>query len=140
MSTTVRKNGKAYDSGDVVVAILGEIESETKSFSYSTDQEHQLNHSLANNATSWSMGKITHEATLELYVNAAKKLEKLANGGDLMTLAPFDINVTFTNEFNDIINDTVTCKFMSQGRQITGEMGLAYSYKMFVLGVQYNNV
>lgn len=140
MSTTVRKNGKAYDSGDVVITLLGAIESEVKEISYSTSQEHQLNHSLNNDATSWSMGKVSHESSLTLYLNATRKLEKLAPGGDLMKLAPFDVQVTFVNEFNEIINDTVTMKFMKQGRSVTGDMGLAFQHDMFTLGVQYNNV
>lgn len=134
----VRKNGKAYDSGDVVVSILGVIESEVKSITYETDQEHQLNHSLSNQATSWSRGKISHTAQIELYLNATRKLEQIS-GGDLLAIAPFDINVTFTNEFNEVINDTLTVKFKKVGRQVTGEMGLAYSYELFVLGIEYNN-
>lgn len=139
MSTTVRKNGKAYDSGDVVITIIGAVESEVKSITYSTEQEGQVNHSLNNDGTSWSLGKIKHEAEIELYMNASKKLEKLAPGGDLLKLAPFDINITFVNEFNDIINDTITVKIMSQGRSVTGEMGLAYAHKLMSLGNQYNN-
>ncbi len=139
MSTTVRKNGKAYDSGDAVITLLGAVESEVKSITYSTEQEHQINHSLNNDGTSWSMGKIKHEAEIELYVSASNKLEKLAPGGDLMKLAPFDIHCTLVNEFNAIVNDTITVKFTSQGRAVTGEMGLAFSYKLLALGIQYNN-
>lgn len=135
----VRRNGKAYDSADVVITQLGAVESEVLNCTYSTDQEHKVNHSLSAEATSWSMGKITREGKITLYMNAVRKLEKLA-GGNLLKLAPFDTNVTFVNEFNDIINDTITWKFMSQGRDINGEMGLAQEFTMFVLGVEYNNV
>lgn len=139
MSVTVRKNGKAYDSGDAVVTLLGSVESEVSEIEYSTEQEHQVNHSLNNDATSWSAGKTTHNCTLGLYMNAARKLEKLAPDGDLLKLAPFDINVTYVNEFNEIVNDTITVKFKSQGRQLNGDMGLKYVYQMLCLGVQYNN-
>ena len=136
---TIRKDGKAYDSGDVVVTMLGTVESEVKEISYSTNQEHQVNHSLANDATSWSMGKRTHEGSVTLYMNCAKKLEKLA-GGDLTKLAPFDINVTYVNQFNDVVNDTLVCKFTSMGRQVTGDMGLAFQYNLLVLDISYNNL
>lgn len=135
----VRKNGKAYDSGDVVITMLGTIESEVMEIEYETEQEAQVNHSLNNRATSWSAGKIKDTASIKLYLNASKKLEKLAPGGDLMKLAPFDVNVTFVNEFNDIINDTLTIKITSQGRSVTGEMGLGYQHKLLCLGVDYNN-
>lgn len=134
----VRKNGKAYDSGDVLVNMFGIQEDEVAAISYSTEQEHQVNHSLANRGTSWSMGRISDQGRITLYMNAARKIEKKVDG-DLLKAAPFDINVTFVNEFNEIVNDTVTCKFRSQGREVTGEMGLKYEYDLFVLGVSYNN-
>lgn len=136
---TIRKDGKAYDSGDVIVTLLGAVESEVKEISYSTEQEHQVNHSLANDATNWSMGKRNHSGTITLYMNSAKKLEKLA-GGDITRLAPFDINVTFINPFNEMVNDTLVCKFTNMGRQVTGEMGLEFQYNLLVLDISYNNL
>ena len=132
----IRKNGKAYDSGDVVVSIIGRIESEVKEITYSTEQEHQLNHSLNNRASSWSMGKITHTASVTLYMAAVVALEKKCNG-DLLSLKPFDINVTFTNEYNEVVNDTLTVKFKSQGREVTGEMGLSKQFELFVIDIKY---
>ena len=134
----VRKNGKAYDSGDVVITLLGTVESEVKMISYTTDQEHQLNHSLSNTATSWSMGKIQPEASIELYMNAVSKLEKLA-GGNLMAIAPFDINVSYINDFNDLVNDTLTVKFTNMGRKVDGSMGLSQEFKLLALDIKYNN-
>lgn len=134
----VRKNGKAYDSGDVLVNLFGQQEDEVAEIEYSTEQEHQVNYSLANRGTSWSMGRISDTARIVLHMNAARKIEK-ASGGNLLNVAPFDINITFVNEFNELVNDTVTCKFMNQGRSVTGEMGLKYEYLLFVLGVDYNN-
>lgn len=136
---TIRKDGKAYDSGDVVIAMLGAVESEVSEISYSTEQEHQVNHTLANDATSWSMGKRNHSGTITMMMNCAKKLEKLA-GGDLTRLAPFDINVTYINQFNEPVNDTLVCKFTNMGRQVTGEMGLSFQYNLLVLDVAYNNL
>lgn len=134
----IRKNGKAYDSGDAVINILGQQEDEVVAISYNTRQAHQANKSLANEPTSWSMGEVARDCRVTLYMNAVRKLEKLA-GGDLLRLAPFDINVTFVNEFNEIVNDTISCKFMDQGRDVNGEMGLKREYEMFVLDIDYNN-
>lgn len=134
---TVRKNGKAYDSGDVTCTLLGELETEVKEVGYETDQDHQLNYSLSNSATSWSRGKIMPTGSLTLYMNAARKLENVSNG-DLLSIAPFDTFITFVNEFNDIITDKITWKFKKVGRQVNGEMGLAYQYEMFCLGIEYN--
>lgn len=134
--STVRKNGKAYDSGDVVVTIEGIQVDEVKEITYGTEQEHQLNHSLANDATSWSMGKKTPKASITLYMAAVVAIEKQV-GGDLLRKRPFDIQVSFVNEYNEIVNDTITAKFQSQGRDVTGDMGLAKQFELFVLGINY---
>lgn len=138
VGTTVRKNGKAYDSGDVIVTIDGEVTDEVKEITYSTDQEHQINHSLANRGTSWSQGKITDQASITLYMAAIILIEK-RGGGNLLRIRPFDIQVTFVNEYNEIINDTITCKFQSQGREVTGDMALTKQFDLFVLGINYQS-
>lgn len=133
----VIKDKKAYDSGDVDVFIGGEP-IDIKEITYETEQEHQLNHTLKNSATSWSMGKKTHTASITLMMEDAVVLEKAA-GGDLLAIKPFDINVSFVNDYNEVINDTITAKFMKQGREVTGDMGLNKQYDLFVLDIKYNN-
>lgn len=136
----VIKNGKAYDSGDVTITALGQILDEVVELSYSTNQEHQVNHTLGSNeASSWSRGKITHTASITIMMNGVVALEKAA-GGSLLAIKPFDINVTFADEFNDLVNDTITVKFQDQGRAINGEMGLSQQYNLFTIYNDYNNV
>lgn len=134
----IRRNNKQYDSGDVVVTIFNQQEDEVKEIEYNTTQEHQKNRSLAHEATSWSMGAIDRTARIVLYMSAASKIEKAA-GGDLLKVKPFDINITFLNEYNDIVNDTITVKFQSQGRKIDGSMGLFMEYDLFCLASEFNN-
>lgn len=135
---TVIKNKKAYDSGDVSVFINGAPINITE-ITYETEQEHQLNYTLKNKATSWSQGKISDTCSIGLMMEDVIALEDAANG-DLLKVKPFFINVTFTNEFNKLVNDTILCKFQKQGREVTGDMGLQKTYDMFVLDVEYNNV
>lgn len=132
----IRKGGKAYDSGDVIITMDGVMIDEVKDITYGTDQEHQVNHSLSNDPTSWSMGKITHKSTITLYMAAVVMLEKMS-GGNLLSKRPFDIQVSFVNEYNEIVNDTLTVKFQSQGRDVTGEMGLVKQFDLFVLNINY---
>lgn len=132
----VRKNGKAYDSGDVTVTIDGFVTDEVKEITYETAQEHQLNHSLSNDATSWSMGKKTPKASITMYMAAIVELEN-QTGGDLLKKRPFDIQVSYVNEDNRIVNDTITAKFQNQGREVTGDMGLTKQFELFVLGIDF---
>lgn len=136
--STIRKNGKAYDSGDVIVTIDGVVTDEVKEITYGTEQEHQENHSLANQATSWSAGKITNTASITLYMTAVVPIERRYNG-NLLKARPFDIQVSYVNEYNEIINDTLTVKFKSQGREVTGDMGLAKQFELFTLGIKYQS-
>jgi hypothetical protein len=132
----ITRNGKAYDSGDVTVFING-IPIEVYSISYGNDQEHQLNYSLSNNASSWSRGKITPKCSIGIMMHDISPLE-LASGGNLLGVKPFDVVVVFTNEFNIIVTDQLLLKFQSEGREVTGEMGLKKEYEMFALEVNLN--
>jgi hypothetical protein len=133
----VRVNGKAYDSGDVSVLIDGIMIDDVKEITYATDQEHQVNHSLRNDATSWSRGKITHTCSITLYMAAIVAIEK-ASGGNLLPRKPFLITVTYANEDNMIVVDVITAKFQSQGREVNGDMGLSRQFDLFTLGIKYN--
>lgn len=134
----INKNGKAYDSGDVIVNMLGNPDVDVSEVTYGTTQEHQKNYGLKRKARSWSAGKIDDTCSITFPMEEVVAIENAA-GGNLLSIKPFDINVTFIDEYNEIINDTITCKFQSQGRDVNGEMGLGKQYEMFVLDISYNN-
>ncbi len=130
------RNNKSYDSADVKVQING-VPIEVKSLSYGNEQEHQLNHTLGAEATSWSKGKITPSASMNVMMHDITPLE-MASGGSLLKIAPFTITVEFVNEYNVLIVDKVIAKFQSEGRDVTGEMGLEREYELFALNVKLN--
>lgn len=133
---TINRNGKAYDSADVEAFING-VPIEVTSLTYGNEQEHQLNFTLGSTASSWSMGKITPSCSMGLMMHDVTPLE-LASGGSLLKVRPFDLVVTFTNEYNIIVTDHLVVKFQNEGREVTGEMGLKKEYTMFALSVQLN--
>lgn len=135
----VIKNNKAYDSGDVKVFING-VPIRCTEITYKNKQEHQLNYTLGNEATSWSAGKIEPEASVGLMMQDAIQLENAAPNRNLLKLKPFDINVTFFNEYNKVVNDTIVAKFQDQGREVNGEMGLQSNYELFAMSIEPNNV
>ena len=134
----VINGNKAYDSGDVEVSLLGNIVNEVEEITYETTLEHQRNPNLKRKAQSWSMGKYDHSASITLPMHEAILIESAA-GGNMLTIKPFDINVTYVNDYNQIVNDTIICKFESMGREVTGDMGLSKQYQLFVLDIIYNN-
>lgn len=132
MSDIIR-NGKAYDSVDVKVQINA-VPINVKSITYGNEQEHQLNHTLGVNATSWSWGKKTPAASMTVMMADLVPLERAA-GGDLLKIKPFIITVEYVNEFNVIVVDRILAKFQSNGRDVTGDMGLEKSFDLFALKV-----
>lgn len=135
----IRKDGKAYDGCDVVVTALGNQLDGVSAIEYGSSQEHQHNYSLGSRRpTSFSMGKISHTGSITMYMHQIVALEKAA-GGSLLNIKPFDINVTFIDEYNAIVNDTVVAKFASEGREVNTEMGLAKQLELFVLDINPNN-
>ncbi len=136
---TIIKNGKTYDSGDAKITINGVL-FDLAEIVYGNEQEHQLGYSLgSNDPTHWSIGKKTPNASMSVAMHNITPLEKTANGS-LLSLRPFEINVTFVNDYNAIVNDTITAKFMTEGREVTGDMGLQMQYPLFALNVGLNNV
>lgn len=134
--TNVIRNNKAFDSVDVT-AFINAIPTQLTDLTYNTSQEHQLNHTLSEEGTSWSKGKKTHTCTAGIMMHDVAAME-LAAGGDLLKIKPFFLNVLVENEYNIPVLDTLLVKFQDQGREITGDMGLQKQYELFVLSAKYN--
>jgi len=136
MSDIIR-NGKAYDSVDVKVQMNG-IPIEVTTLTYGNAQEHQINHTMGADPTSWSWGKKTPNAKMGVMMHDIVPLEKAAKGGSILNIKPFTITVEYVNEFNEIIVDKIIAKFQSEGRDVTGDMGLKMEYDLFALSVKLN--
>lgn len=134
----VTKNGKTYDSVDVKCNING-IPIEVTSLTYGNEQEHQLNWTLGSSeASSWSQGKVTPNATMGIMMQDITPLELASAGGSILDIKPFNLIVTFTNEYNVPVVDRLLVKFQKEGREVTGEMGLKMDYPLFALSVKLN--
>lgn len=133
----ITRNGKAYDSVDCECFLNG-VPLEITSATYGNEQEHQLNFTLGQNASSWSSGKRTPSCTIGIMMHDIVPIELAAKGGSILDIKPFTIIFTFTNEYNIIVTDRVLVKFQNEGREVTGEMGLKKEYTMFALKVDLN--
>lgn len=133
----ITRNGKAYDSVDCE-AFLNGVPVEITSATYGNEQEHQLNWTMGQNATSWSKGKRTPSCTIGIMMHDIVPIELAAKGRSILDINPFYVIFTFTNEFNVIVIDKVLVKFQNEGRDVTGEMGLKKEYTMFALDVKLN--
>lgn len=136
--SVISRNGKSYDNGDVVIAILGSIDYEVTKIDYSKKQAHNRNYSLGSNeASSWSKGKVEPACSLGLRLKSISVLEKAA-GGDLLSIKPFDIVVTFVDEDNEMIVDVIKVKFQEQKRTVDDGDDIKAEFEMFCLDVKFN--
>lgn len=135
----INRNGKTFDSGDVHVTVFGSIDWEITEVTYGEKQAHQANYSLGSNKpTSYSRGKIEYESSLTMRLSSASRIEKAADG-NLLNIKPFPINITFLNDDNEIVNDTVYAKFSNNKREVNGDVDLKTQFELFVLDIDWNN-
>ncbi len=134
----ITRNGKSYDSVDVKCNING-VDIEVTSLTYGNEQEHQLNWTLGSSeATSWSTGKRTPNASMGVMMHDITPLETAMIGRSILDIKPFYLIVSFTNEYNLLVVDRLLVKFSKEGREVTGEMGLKMDYPLFALEVDLN--
>lgn len=134
----ITRNGKSYDSVDVKCNING-VDIEVTSLTYGNEQEHQLNWTLGSSeATSWSTGKRTPNASMGVMMHDITPLETAMIGRSILDIKPFYLIVSFTNEYNLLVVDRLLVKFTKEGREVTGEMGLKMDYPLFALKVYLN--
>jgi hypothetical protein len=132
-------NGKSFDVGDVVVNIDGVIYYGVQSLEYSTKQEKTKNRSIGRHAHSVSRGSIDHEGKITMLMDDVAAIES-KHGKDFLSIKPFTINVSYYDEDERMINDTLVAEFTNQGRKVgEGEGGLSYEYELLVHGIAYNN-
>ena len=134
----ITRNGKSYDSVDVKCNING-VDIEVTSLTYGNEQEHKLNWTLGSSeATSWSTGKRTPNASMGVMMHDITPLETAMIGRSILDIKPFYLIVSFTNEYNLLVVDRLLVKFTKEGREVTGEMGLKMDYPLFALKVDLN--
>lgn len=133
-------NGKAYDSADVEVMVLGKPILEVTEISYDKDVDHQLNYGMRAKPTSYSKGKESYSASLGLMMHEVVGIEDSIQTGDkdLTAIKPFQIMVSYLHESGKIVTDKIYAKFKNHGREVNGEMGLSKVFELFVLDIKFN--
>ena len=136
--STITKNGKSYASADVQVSMFGSIDYEVTKLSYSVSQSNTANYSLGSaSPTSYSLGKKTYTAEMTIAVKSLARIEKAA-GGDLLSIKPFPIVVTYVDDENEIIKDTLLVKFAKQGKDAELDKDVETSIELFCLDIKFN--
>ena len=139
----ITRNGKTFDTGDVTISLLGYLDTDVDSISYSTKAEVKGVWTLGRLMKTFTRGKVEPTAKMTMLLTGVQKLEKIAaqvNGGDtsLWKLKPFVITVNIINDDNEEITDHITVVIVSQGRDISGTDALKYDIDLFALDIQFS--
>lgn len=136
--SAITKNGKSYGNADVQIAMLGSIDYEITKLSYSVSQEHKANYSLGSaSPTSYSLGNKTYEASMTMRLKSLSQIEKAA-GGDLLSIKPFTIVVTYVDDENEIIIDKLLVKFKKTGKSVGDGDAVETDMELFCLDIEFD--
>ncbi len=134
----ITKNGKAYAFADVQISMFGSIDYEITKISYDVTQTKTPNYSLGSSSpTSYSLGKKEYKAEMTILSKSLAKIEK-ACGGDLLSIKPFPITVTYVDDENEIVKDQLLVSFSKQGRNAELEKDVETTVELFCLDIQFN--
>lgn len=136
--SAITRNGKTYSNADVQIAMLGSIDYEITKLSYSVSQDHKANYSLGSSApTSYSVGNKTYEASMTMRLKSLSQIEKAA-GGDILSIKPFPIVVTYVDDENEIIIDKLLVKFKKTGKTAGDNDEVEADMELFCLDIEFD--
>lgn len=140
MSLELSVNGRDFDGVETKITMLGDEAAGVVAANYGFTREHKNNYSIGSDEPSnFSMGaKIYDEGSMTMYMSLASKLENLADG-DITKMKPFKQYFTYLNGEDEIVQDEVTWKFSSWGREVTIEGdGSGKEFSMHIISVKPN--
>ena len=134
----ITKNGKSYAFADVQISMFGSIDYEITKLSYDVTQANNANYSLGSaSPTSYSLGKKEYKAEMTIAAKSLAKIEK-ACGGDLLSIKPFPIVVSYVDDENEMITDTLLVSFSKQGKSAELEKDVETTVELFCLDIKFN--
>jgi hypothetical protein len=132
---------KAFDSKDAQLEMLGNAPAEFM-IKYSNTRENTLNYSAGSKKpTSYSEGNDAYECALTLGMAdqvAVEAAARKAGYKNLLDVPPFPMVISYLNPFQVLVQDVVTAKFQSNGRDVGAGEALRYEHTMFVVDMEFN--
>ena len=115
-------NGVAYSWSQVKINILGRQVIGVSKISYSDKEDMQDNYGAGNLPVSRSYGKISCEASIELYMEEIEAIQKASPTGRLQDVPEFNVVVSYQPQLGRIVNHTLhNARFKENGREVGNE-------------------
>lgn len=132
---------KAFDSKDAELEMLGAKVAEF-TINYSETESLTLNQSAGSRKpTSYSRGNTEYACALTLGMADQVAIEAAARKRgykSILDVPPFPLVVTYLNPDQQLVQDVVTAKFQSNGRNVGEADTLRYEHTMFATDMQFS--
>lgn len=142
-NTVTRINQFEWDWANIEVDFLGEPIVGITKIEYDYAQDMKPNYGAGTQLISYSYGRVTYNASMELYLTTFNKLIDLAPNGDPCQIPPFIMTIKYgTNNqstpgsgetFTDILTDV---QIMKYNRSLSeGEMGVKITIPLMISNI-----
>jgi hypothetical protein len=132
---------KAFSSKDADIQLLGSRPNEF-TIKYSVKETNTLGYSAGSRKpTSYSQGNEEPTCTLMLGMADQAAIEaaaRKAGYNSILQIPPFPIVVSYINIDQLLVQDVITAKFASNGRDVGEADALRYEHEMFCTGIDFS--
>jgi hypothetical protein len=132
-------NGTEYSWSQIKVNILGQQVVGVTKITYKEDEAMEDNFGAGNRPISRSYGKITSEASIEMFMSEIEAIQNAVPTGRLQDIPEFDIVVSYQPKVGRIVNHTLhNVRFKSNGRETDTEtMGIKQELDLIVSHISW---
>ena len=131
-------NGRAYDFTQIVVKILGASISSVSAINYTEEQEKVNNYGAGSRPVSRGKGAITASASITMSMNDVEAIRDVISDGSLLSLEPFDIQVSYLNAQKAVTHVLKNCEFTADGVEASqGDTDISRSFDLVVSHIKY---
>lgn len=132
-------NGTEYSWSQIKLNILGNQVIGVTKITYKEEEEMEDNFGAGNRPVSRSYGKITSEASIEMYASEIEAIQQAVPTGRLQDIPEFDIVVSYQPKLGRIVNHTLhNVRFKNNGRESdTDTMAIKQELELIVSHISW---
>ena len=139
-----RINGYEYDWNNIQITLLGVPLIGITKIDYDYAQDMKSNYGYGPQPISYSYGRVTYTASIEVYLSTWNEICAAAPNGDPCQFPPFTISVSYGNfnqstvaSYRDILHDV---QFMKHNRNAgEGETGMKVTIPLMISAIEFQH-
>ena len=135
---TVLRNGINYSWGNITLTLFGVPVTGITKIEYKRKQKKDNNYGAGYQPVSRAYGNYEYEGSIEIYTDELKRIIAAAPGRDILSIPPFDIQVTFGGTGVLVDKDVLkSCEFTEEGLSASqGDTKLLVTLPLIIGGIE----